>query len=234
MNRDPNQRVPFHRDNVDPRARPYLELRSSACSRAIVLGSVVLMCVYGIITVAAERFIQLHASYSSTSSVAIKTCLEQADKHFRPFLPHLKPVHFEPTIMTPGLGMNSTRFTSVQEFRQDAFTSHATEEQFVSSDGDDSNDGRSSGHPKRTIYASLQALKGGGTRISRIRQRVGFVILGGFGSYAAVTEIVPPTNIFRNAQYVRVAIATRNIQQFGFPHWQEASIWRVSDLSIHR
>jgi hypothetical protein len=119
------------------------------------------MCVYGITTVAAERFIRLHANYSSTTRVAIKTCLEQADMHFRAFLPHLKPVHFEPTIITPDLGMNSTRFTSVQEFRQDAFTSHATEEQFVSSDGDDSNDGRSSEHPKRTIYASLQALKGG-------------------------------------------------------------------------
>jgi hypothetical protein len=69
--------------------------------------------------------------------------------------------HISPAIVTTVLESNSVRFPGLRGALLTASASRATEEQFVSSDGDDSNDGLSSEHPKKTIYVALMALKGG-------------------------------------------------------------------------
>jgi len=68
--------------------------------------------------------------------------------------------HISRAIVTKVLESNSIRFPDLRSLLL-ATSSRATEEQFVSSDGDDSNDGLTSERPKKTIYAALMALKGG-------------------------------------------------------------------------
>jgi hypothetical protein len=161
MNLDPNQRASFHRDKVNSRPRPGRELRALAWSRAVALGSLILTCVYGITAAATERYMRPYVNYSPTRDVGSGNSLEQpANTYITAFLLHLN-LNLKHAIKTPSLETDSGRSRSSQGFLRDAMTTYATEEQFVSSDGDDSNDGQSSGHPKKTIYAALQALNGG-------------------------------------------------------------------------
>src|ERR1700733_13503385 len=64
-------------------------------------------------------------------------------------------------IVTTVLESNSVQFPDLHGSLLTTSAAHPTEQQFVSSDGNDSNDGLTSERSKKTIYAALIALKGG-------------------------------------------------------------------------